>query len=67
LIVCTGVDDLGGEDAGVFVDTGLVINSKNLSNCFKDRALCKVSNGLMGGNPPNPSNTQEKKKTFNYQ
>lgn len=53
-----GVDGyFGGEDAGVLDVVAAVIRSRNASNCFNDSALCSVSSGLIGGTPPNPSNT----------
>lgn len=62
--VCTGVGNgvdgnLGGDDAGVLNSVTVVIFSKNRSNCFSDNALCSVSNGRIGGTPPNPSRTEE--------
>lgn len=44
----------GGVSVGVLKDA-VIICSKNVSNCFKERALCRVSSGRMGGTPPNPS------------
>lgn len=49
---------LGGDDAGVLNIVVVVIFSKNVSNCRSDNALCKVSNGRIGGTPPNPSRTK---------
>lgn len=55
-----GVDgNFGGEDAGVLNNGAVVIFSKNPSNWRNDRALCNVSNGRIGGTPPNPSKTFE--------
>lgn len=61
--VCVGVNNgvdgyFGGDEAGVLKIIVVVIFSKNPSNCFKDSALCSVSNGLIGGTPPNPSRTK---------
>lgn len=56
--VVNGVDGyFGGDEAGVLNNGAVVIFSKNPSNCFSDNALCKVSNGRIGGTPPNPSRT----------
>lgn len=65
--VCIGVGNgvdgyFGGDDAGVLNDVAVVIFSRNVSNCFNDNALCNVSNGLIGGTPPNPSNTVDDAK-----
>lgn len=53
-----GVDGhFGGDDAGVLDTVAVVIFSRNASSCFNDNALCNVSNGRIGGTPPNPSKT----------
>lgn len=61
-----GVDGyFGGVDEGVLNNDALVIRSKNASICRSDRALCKVSNGLIGGTPPNPSKpVKETRKNY---
>lgn len=54
--VGNGVDGcLGGVEEGVLNKGAAVILSRNESICFKDKALCRVSKGLMGGTPPKPS------------
>lgn len=50
-----GDGNFGGEEAGVRKKERLVIISRNESNCLRDKALCSVSNGRIGGTPPNPS------------
>lgn len=60
--VCIGVGNgvdgyFGGDEAGVLNIVAVVIVSRNVSNCFKESALCKVSRGRIGGTPPNPSKT----------
>lgn len=57
--VCIGVGHgvdgyFGGDDAGVLSIVAVVICSRNVSSCFSDNALCSVSNGRIGGTPPNP-------------
>lgn len=47
----------GGDDAGVLKIGAEVIFSRKKSNCFSDKALCRVSSGRIGGTPPNPSST----------
>lgn len=51
---------LGGEGMGVFSWIDDVIESRKPSSCFIDRALCKVSKGLIGGTPPHPSIAENK-------
>lgn len=46
---------LGGDEAGVRNRGALVIICRKQSSCRNDRALCSVSNGLIGGTPPKPS------------
>lgn len=59
--VGNGVDGcLGGDEAGVLNKGVNVTWSRNISNCFRDNALCKVSKGRMGGTPPNPSKAMSK-------
>ena len=58
--VCVGVGSgvdgyLGGDEAGVLYICVVVIRSRNVSNWRKDKALCKVSSGRIGGTPPMPS------------
>lgn len=50
----------GGEEAGVLKSGAVVIFSRNKSSCLSDKALCNVSNGRIGGTPPNPSKTAER-------
>lgn len=54
--VIDGVDGyFGGVDDGVRNSGKTVMWSKNVSNCFNERALCNVSKGRIGGTPPKPS------------
>lgn len=52
----------GGVEDGVRNIGADVIRSKKLSNCFKERALCNVSNGLIDGTPPHPSIAKTSRK-----
>lgn len=59
---CLGVDGIfGGDESGVR-NCARAMCSKKASSCFKDRALCRVSRGLIGGTPPNPSILDEKER-----
>lgn len=54
--VGSGVDGcFGGVEEGVLNKGAAVILSRNVSICFRDKALCRVSRGLIGGTPPKPS------------
>lgn len=62
---CLGVDGIfGGDESGVR-NCARAMCSKKASSCFKDRALCRVSRGLIGGTPPNPSISEKKKIKHN--
>lgn len=66
--VGNGVDGcLGGVEEGVLKRGAAVILSRNVSICFKDRALCRVSKGLIGGTPPKPSIAGMHSKNFRWQ
>lgn len=47
----------GGDETGVLKIGAETIFSRKRSNCLSDKALCRVSNGRIGGTPPNPSRT----------
>lgn len=57
---------MGGVDEGVRYNCAVVIRTKKLSICFSDKALCRVSSGLIGGTPPNPSIAKQKCEDINY-
>lgn len=57
---CLGVEGIfGGDESGVR-NCARAMCSRKASSCFKDRALCSVSRGLIGGTPPNPSISEGK-------
>lgn len=56
--VCGVWIGVGDDDAGVLNNGTVTIFSRKPSNCFRDNALCSVSNGRIGGTPPNPSKTR---------
>lgn len=57
-----GDENLGGEEAGVRNRGTPVIISRKASSCRRDRALCRVSRGLIGGTPPKPSIANREKR-----
>lgn len=61
-----GDGNFGGDDAGVRNSGALVIMSRKESSCLSDKALWRVSSGLMGGTPPNPSIAEKTKVAVHH-